>query len=289
MERVLPMPLEDEFSDIIKKARIGRGLSVEACAAACGLDAHRLRLFESGRRNPTEAEVQAIARALQLSARPLAEIAAGTWHPKADAAPHIETVLGDIGGYPVKGYVLYDQGEAVFIDTASRASAMLETLDRVGAQLTAVCLTHGHADHADGLDMILNKWRVPVYLGPEDAALLSWRPPQDLLRAPTDGASLTVGSHTLRCMATPGHTPGGTCYLVATLEPLVCFVGDTLFAGSIGRSNPSSLYPAHLASVRRRVLALPASTLLLPGHGPATTVSEEMAHNPFAAAGTDER
>jgi glyoxylase-like metal-dependent hydrolase (beta-lactamase superfamily II) len=66
-------------------------------------------------------------------------------------------------------------------------------------------------------------------------------------------------------------------------EAGLCFVGDTLFAGSIGRANPASLYPVHLESVRSRVLTLPMETVLLPGHGPATTVKEETEHNPFAA------
>jgi hydroxyacylglutathione hydrolase len=61
----------------------------------------------------------------------------------------------------------------------------------------------------------------------------------------------------------------------------VCFVGDTIFAGSIGRSNPSPLYRTHLESVRRHVLTLPHDCLLLPGHGPGTTVQEELHHNPF--------
>jgi glyoxylase-like metal-dependent hydrolase (beta-lactamase superfamily II) len=63
----------------------------------------------------------------------------------------------------------------------------------------------------------------------------------------------------------------------------MCFVGDTLFAGSIGRSNPAGLYQTHLESVRQHVLTLPADTRLFPGHGPATTVREELLHNPFAA------
>ena len=78
-------------------------------------------------------------------------------------------------------------------------------------------------------------------------------------------------------MTTPGHTPGGVCYRANDY----CFVGDTLFAGSIGRANPSTLYPAHLESVRRRVLTLPDQLILFPGHGPATTVREEKEHNPF--------
>ena len=92
---------------------------------------------------------------------------------------------------------------------------------------------------------------------------------------------ITVGCLTVRCLATPGHTPGGICYRVEDGGHPICFVGDTLFAGSIGRANPSSLYQVHLDSVRRRVLKLPEQTVLFPGHGPATTVTEEWAQNPF--------
>jgi len=82
---------------------------------------------------------------------------------------------------------------------------------------------------------------------------------------------------------TPGHCPGGVCLQVAKKGSAGdhLFVGDTLFAGSVGRSNPAQLYRTHLESVRRQVMTLPADSLLLPGHGPGTTVREELEHNPF--------
>jgi glyoxylase-like metal-dependent hydrolase (beta-lactamase superfamily II) len=84
-------------------------------------------------------------------------------------------------------------------------------------------------------------------------------------------------------MPTPGHTPGGVCYRLEKAARPICFVGDTLFAGSIGRSNPAGLYQTHLQSVRKLVLTLAPDTLLFPGHGPATMVGEELLHNPFSA------
>ncbi|MBM4123428.1 MAG: MBL fold metallo-hydrolase, partial [Nitrospira sp.] len=120
-----------------------------------------------------------------------------------------------------------------------------------------------------------------VYLGSADESLLPWRPSKKWLTSPEEGRAIPVGRLTVRCLATPGHTPGGMCYRVEQGPRDLCFVGDTLFAGSIGRSNPFSLYPLHLESVRRRLLALPSHAVLLPGHGPATTVAEEVAHNPF--------
>lgn len=279
------MALEDDFCDIVKKARMGQGLSITDLADRTGLPAGDITVLERAGRPPTRAEVDALATALQLRTEPLAQIALDGWGPEQPVSiDAVETVLGDIGGYAVKGYVLHDGGDALFIDTAYNAEAMLNVLDRKQLTLTGVCLTHGHSDHAGGLDVILQHWRVPVYLGDQDTPMLGWRPSRDLLVPPEDGRTIAVGRLTVRCMTTPGHTPGGICYRVEKGKPDVCFVGDTLFAGSIGRANPFSLYPVHLESVRRRVLTLPEQTVLLPGHGPATTVREELRHNPFAAS-----
>ncbi len=278
------MPLEDDFCDIIKKARRGQGLSVGDLAQASGLSAGDVTVLERGGRLPTKSEIEALAAALHLRTEPLVRIVLDRWMPAPPrAAGPVETVMGDINGYAVKGYVVYDSGAAVFVDTAYNEEAMLEVLERKRLALTAVCLTHGHSDHAGGLDVILQHHRVPVYLGHGDRPLLGWIPPAELMKPSEDGRTVTVGRLTMRFVVTPGHTPGGICYKVEGAGHDVCFVGDTLFAGSIGGSNPASLYRTHLESVRTRVLTLPPDTALLPGHGPATTVREELAHNPFAA------
>lgn len=276
------MGLEDDFCDIIKKARTGLGLSIGEAAAKSGLPPGDITVLERAGRQPTRAEVAALATVLGLRPEPLAQIAFEGWKP-ADppALSCLDTVLGDIGGYAVKGYVLHDNGEAVFVDTAYNAEAMLDVVSRKNLTLKAVCLTHGHSDHTEGLDVILQHLQVPVYIGREDVKLLSWKPPQKLMAPCEEGRTMTVGRLTVTCMTTPGHTPGGICYRVQRGERELCFVGDTLFAGSIGRANPATLYPTHLDSVRRRVLTQPAPMVLLPGHGPATTVEEELAHNPF--------
>lgn len=278
------MPLEDEFSDILKKARIGQGLSVGDVSGMAGLSGADISAMERGEQVRDRAAVQALAEALGLRATPLAQIALDRWEPMAQKQPEwIQAVQGSIGGYGVHGYIVHDQGEAVVIDTAYNAAAMIKVLDKHKLRLVGICLTHGHADHAEGIDRLLDHREVPVYLGPEDIDLLAWRPRAELLVAPADGHSIRVGHRSIHCLATPGHTPGGICYRVDDLSQPVCFVGDTLFAGSIGRSNPSNLYVTHLRSVNHRVLALGPDYRLLPGHGPATTVTEERNHNPFAA------
>jgi glyoxylase-like metal-dependent hydrolase (beta-lactamase superfamily II) len=277
------MPLEDELSDILKKARNGQQRSVADVARASGLPEVEISELERGQPLRSREQVPAVARALGLRAEQLAQVAGG-WTPEAvsPSVPHVETILGSIGGYAVKGYIVHDRGEAVIVDTAYNADAVLEMLALRQLRLRAICLTHGHSDHADGIDAILKANPVPVYLGLDDLDLLSWRPSQETLHAPQQDGTLQVGGLTLRFMPTPGHTPGGVCYRLEQAEEPICFVGDTLFAGSIGRSNPAGLYQTHLDSVRRRVLALSPDTRLFPGHGPATTVREELLHNPFA-------
>jgi hydroxyacylglutathione hydrolase len=278
------MPLEDECADILKKARTGLGLSVGDVARLTGLPGGDIAALERGDPPRDRAELQALAKALKLRPAPLEQIAIHKWVPVPQQPPAwVETVHGSINGYGVQGYILHDQGEAVLVDTAYNAPAMLDILTKRGLKLIAICLTHGHADHADGIEQLLKHRQVPVYLGPEDVTLLNWRPPAELLAVPQEGRPIVVGHRTIHCLATSGHTPGGMCYRVDDVQHPICFVGDTLFAGSIGRSNPSTLYPTHLDSVRARLLTLAPDYRLFPGHGPATTVEEELDHNPFYA------
>ena len=280
------MPLEDEFCDIVKKARLGLGQSLEHVTQHTNLSLKDLESLEKGVRAPSVEEVESCAKALSLKTAALHAVAIEQWEPTPSpgwVGTMVVTVRGYIGGYEVKGYVVFDSKtkDAVFIDTAYNAEAMLSEIATRGLKLVGVCLTHGHTDHAGGLDRILKKWPVPVYLGNGDYPLLPWKPAQDHLVVSHDGQKISVGSLTISCLATPGHTPGGFCFRVVIGVHELCFVGDTLFAGSIGRSNPFSLYPDHLKSVRERVLQLPNETVLLPGHGPATTVKEEIVNNPF--------
>jgi glyoxylase-like metal-dependent hydrolase (beta-lactamase superfamily II) len=251
-------------------------------ARLTGLPGADITALERGDQLHDRAELRALAGALGLRLSCLEDIVLNKWLPRAlPQMPGIETVHGEISGYAVKGYIVHDAGEAVLVDTAYNAESMLDILDARRLRLLAICLTHGHADHAEGIQQILNRWPVSVYLGPEDLTLLHWKPSAQQLARPNHGRTIRVGKLNLRCLATPGHTPGGICYHVDMPWGPVSFVGDTLFAGSIGRSNPAQLYHRHLESVRRQVMTLPADCLLLPGHGPGTTVQEELEHNPF--------
>ena len=276
------MPLEDDLCDIIKKARSGLKLSVGDVARLTGLPGADICALERGDTVRDRTELRAVASALGLRIASLEQIALEKWVPRAlPSMPGIETVQGDINGYVVKGYIVHDAGEAVLVDTAYNAEVLIEILEARRLRLIGICLTHGHADHAEGIQKILSRWPVPVYLGADDVNLLHWKPAQTQLQSPKHGRAIAVGRLNVRCLTTPGHTPGGICYEVEMPWGPVCFVGDTLFAGSIGRSNPFQLYQIHLESVRRQVLTQLKDCWLLPGHGPGTTVQEELEHNPF--------
>lgn len=278
------MPLEDDLCDIIKKARTGLKLSVGDVARLTGLPGADITALERGDQLRDRAELRAIANALGLRLTALEDIVVEKWLPQPlPMMPGIETVQGEISGYAVKGYIVHDAGEAVLIDTAYNAEMMIEILEARRLRLVGICLTHGHADHAEGIQKLVTRWPVPVYLGADDLTLLHWKPSEKQLAAPEHGRTISVGRLKIGCLATPGHTPGGICYRIEMPWGPVAFVGDTLFAGSIGRSNPAQLYHTHLESVRRHVLTLPEECLLLPGHGPGTTVREEFDHNPFYA------
>ena len=283
------MGLEDDFCDMIKKARQGQGRSMTDIARSAQVPQQALKELEQGKRNPTEDEARNLSRALGLRVQPMIDIAIEGWVPRAcpqwvEQEETVITILGNIGGYAVKGYLVFDTEtrEAVLIDTGYNAPEVLARLTERNLNLIAICLTHGHTDHAGGIKDLLAKFPVPVYVGIDDIDLLPWTPPQTLLKVGQDKQILPIGCLKLNFLATPGHTPGGFCYRLDHDKHPFCFVGDTLFAGSVGRSNPFSLYPSHLTSVRDIVLALPDRMVLFPGHGPSTTVQEERAHNPFA-------
>lgn len=278
------MPLEDDLCDIIKKSRLGRGLSVGDLARLTGLPGADIVAIERGDQPRDRDELRALAQGLGLRAASLEQIALDHWTPRPlPTIEGVDTVQGEIGGYAVKGYVIHDGGEALLVDTAYNAPAMLKLVEERGWRVVGIGLTHGHADHSEGIELMLNRWNVPVYLGADDLSLLGWRPPTDRWINPEESRTIAVGRLLVRCLLTPGHTPGGICYQTETKIGPLCFVGDTLFAGSIGKSSPLQLYQTHLQSVRTRVLSLSKELILLPGHGPGTTVAEELEHNPFHA------
>jgi glyoxylase-like metal-dependent hydrolase (beta-lactamase superfamily II) len=167
-------------------------------------------------------------------------------------------------------YVLVDPGtnESLVID-ASEARPIVEATE--GRVVNAVLITHGHRDHQAELPGLKEVLPTPVGVCSADAKMLLV--PPDFTIA--DGQEFTFGRHRLRAIATPGHTPGGTCFLIGSY----LFSGDTLFPGGPGNtSNPLGDFPTIIESIRSRLFTLPDQTVLLPGHGRSTTIGAERSH-----------
>lgn len=190
-----------------------------------------------------------------------------------------------------------DEGaESAVIDPGGDAELIVAQLRHHELSPTAILLTHGHIDHIAAVPELARAFpdaAVAMHeadahmLGDASASLASLigltfepREPDRLL---ADGDTVALGPHTLGVLHTPGHTPGGIAFRAALEgEPDAVFSGDTLFAGGIGRSDFPGGNPTRLiASIRERLLTLPADTRVYPGHGEPTTVDTERRTNPF--------
>jgi hydroxyacylglutathione hydrolase len=179
---------------------------------------------------------------------------------------------------------------AAVIDPGDEAERILQALARLGLELQLIINTHGHFDHiggnrglkaATGAELAIHAADEPLLaLAARHAGVygLSCEPSPPADRTLADGELLRIGELELEVLHTPGHTPGGICLLGEGH----LFSGDALFAGSIGRTDlPGGDHDTLIASVRGRLMSLPAETVVHPGHGPDTSIGREQRSNPF--------
>lgn len=188
--------------------------------------------------------------------------------------------LGPIG---TNCYILYkeDTKTALVIDPGEEAERILARLEAQELRLAAILLTHGHFDHVGAVKTLAKKTGAAVYLHPADLDLPAWltRPLPETLPL-SDGQRLDFDGMELTVLHTPGHTPGGVCFLWENEKAL--FTGDTLFAGSCGRTDLGGSWP-ELAASLRRLAALPGNYSVYPGHEDATNLDAERERNPYIA------
>lgn len=182
--------------------------------------------------------------------------------------------------------------EALVIDPGDEVEAVLAIVRRHGLKVKQIIITHAHIDHVGGAMKLKRATGAPILLNQNDYALLqmleeqaAWvgmaSPGPVTVDASLDeAATVRAGKLTASVMHTPGHTQGSVCLYFEPEKKLLA--GDTLFAGSIGRTDlPGGSYKKILSSLHQRVLALPDETLVVPGHGPLTTIGRERETNPF--------
>jgi glyoxylase-like metal-dependent hydrolase (beta-lactamase superfamily II) len=208
-----------------------------------------------------------------------------------DTAP-LRVLVLEVGPLAENTYIVGHpaSGGAVVIDPGDEGEEILRILRSESLTLEKILLTHGHFDHVGGVRFLKERTGATVHIHPGDVDLMRGAqrqgamfglgvpepPPPDVLVE--EGDTVTLAEQTFRVLHTPGHSPGHVTFVVGALA----FVGDLIFAGSIGRTDlPGGSHEALLRAVREKIFTLPGETILLPGHGPATTVEEEKRNNPF--------
>lgn len=182
-----------------------------------------------------------------------------------------------------------ESGQGVVVDPGGHPNRIRERIARHGFRLTGILLTHAHFDHVGAARDLQVLFDCPAYLHPGDQPLLQSLPQQleafdmDPFPAP---ATLTLGEGEtllgLQVLHTPGHTPGGCCLLGQGAQGPFLLAGDTLFAGGVGRTDLwGGDWHQLETSIRTRLYTLADETLVVPGHGPETTIGDEATTNPF--------
>lgn len=204
----------------------------------------------------------------------------------------LEVFRKTLGNLATNCYLLvnHDTNECVIFDPAAEAEVLKEIIEEKNLTVKAIFLTHGHYDHMGAAKQLKEWYSVPIYCSKEEneqilnnvqANLSSWLGFPATLQADVllrDGEKVDIIGTTLECLLTPGHTAGGMCYYIEQMQ--LVFVGDTLFAGSVGRTDfPTGSESKLIRSIQEKLFILPDETKVLPGHMDTTTIVWEKETN----------
>ena len=254
--------LEDDFTYVIRKALTGLGLSPGEAAKRAGISELDVREIIGGR---FSAEVlRKLAPALGLNADAMARHSG--YHPLPLDISGIDRLDLPFGSEQVNCWLVREGGTTVLFDAGYQPSDLMKALDGLPDR---VFITHGHHDHVGALGELLAAG-LPVHAA-GIAGTIPMKP----------GDAVICGSLVVRACDLSGHYTPTLGYHIEGLARPVLVTGDALFAGSIGGCKSPEAYQLALARLRIELAPLPDATILLPGHGPATTLGEERASNPF--------
>ncbi len=256
-----PAPLEDDLSYLWRKALRGHALDASTLAWKCDVDKADIDALIAGKAQP---DLLAKAAAiLGLHAPALQQHA--TYQPQV---PHLHGVTRlslPFDDDTVNAWLIRDEDQTLLFDTGFERDSACALLQSTGIAPLDLFITHDHRDHVGGipgLRPLIKKHHEMPY-----------------------GQSLRLGALEISCIDLSGHCIPTYGYQIRGLSRLICVVGDALFAGSIGGCQDSFTYQMALRNLRHHVMSLPDDTILLTGHGPATTVGQEKRRNPFFAGG----
>lgn len=196
----------------------------------------------------------------------------------------IKTILA--GNYEENCYILLDENskDCAVIDPGGNSRIIISEIDKLKGNVKFILLTHGHSDHTGAVAQVRDKFNCPVYISEKDYEYIKsnvdifGRPEENGDKFLKEGDLLSFGSTSIKCIETPGHTPGGLCFLIEN----ELFTGDTLFYGSIGRTDfVGGDYAALIKGIEEKLLILPDNTVVYPGHGPKSSIGFERANNPY--------
>lgn len=272
------LPLEDTFGDIIRKAMRGAGIDTAQLANASGVPGPAIAAWLKDEGQATDAQARALATVLRLDGPKLADSAAQRWHPpdieRPDISRHAQLP------HPSNGYVFFLEGgrRAALVDPAGIPQNLLRILRDGDYHLQYILITHKHPDHCDATADVAKAFpNAQIVMHSLDVAAIGSLAGKALLLRDAESLPFGDGSN-IRMLHTPGHTDGSSCYIFKD----ALFSGDTLFAASVGGAyGDKSTYDDILNGVRSKLFTLPDDTVVMPGHGPPTTIALEKLHNPF--------
>jgi len=269
------IPLEDNAADVIGKAQRGLGISDSELAEKAGVTAQTIRKLREG--DFEESALLNVAPVLGLDGRALCELAKGEWNPKKiESFDGLAQFNTDYNGMAVNAYLVWDPANrvAAAFDTGADSREMVRSANHYKLDVQLILLTHAHPDHVADLPSLREQTGADVFTPA--------REPVPGAEPIDEGKQFRLGNLKIDSRLTWGHSPGGMTYVVTGLTRPIAIVGDSLFAASMGGGNVS--YQDALRNNLEKILTLPDETIICPGHGPMTTVTEEKQHNPFFAA-----
>jgi hydroxyacylglutathione hydrolase len=259
-----PIPLEDDPCDVMAKAMRGHGLCTQDLANRCGLP-HTIITQALSDTVPTINAQQLRTIALELNLSPQALASLSHYKPEATPPKELIQIVTDFGHAGVNSFFLTHGSSATLFDAGTSAAPLISFLKQNNLELDAIYITHGHHDHLGGLEALPN---TPTFF------------PGDI----THGAEKALAPNIrLTALETSGHFTPSLAYFIEGLERPLCICGDIIFAGSMGKSPDPKSYQQSLTHATNNIMTLPSNTLLCPGHGPLTTITQESANNPFLA------